>query len=267
MGKVTTTFQTTSHFSSNPVFTAGASAGPAASLQEERRLLVEERSRQGSKFGKKHSKNVEIVPSTLLSAKDDISNPETVNKDSVNISDIPSLSAVTDKIQLDSIAQCYSSLLKGFFANTCDLNMLYCRITEFLVPNITSELYFILQLLTVAPTRAAYCTGMYTVVAMVMVQVIIMYMSQISSLHSQPSQIVSTLLSLLSVMLSSESFHMDSLNNNGQSMDKQQILNTKFGQFYTIEHVMYRILIKYLSKRTVILNFGHIRSRGPIATH
>ena len=174
MGKVTTTFQMTSHFNNNPVFVAGASTGPAPSLQEERRLLGEERSRQGSKFGKKHSKNVETVPPTLLLAEG-IGNPETV-KDSVYIEDIPSLSAVTDKIQLDSIAQCYSSLLKGVYANTCGLNTLYYHAIELLVPNITSELYFILQLLTVAPTRTAYCTSMYTVVAMVMIQVIVTYM-------------------------------------------------------------------------------------------
>ena len=126
MGKVTTTFQTTSHFNNNPVFAARASTGPAPSLQEERRLLGEERSRQGSKFGKKHSKNVETVPPTLLLAEG-IGNPETV-KDSVNIEDIPSLSAVTDKIQLDSIAQCYSSLLKGVYANTCSPNTLYCML-------------------------------------------------------------------------------------------------------------------------------------------
>ena len=139
VGKVTTTFQATSHFTSNPVFTAGPSTGPVASLQEERRLLVEERSRQGSKFGKKHSKNVkltEIISSTVPIAEDSINNnPETVSngKDSVvnteensnDDSDIPSLSAVTDKIQLDSIAQCYSSLLKGSLL-VFTVNTLYC---------------------------------------------------------------------------------------------------------------------------------------------
>ena len=136
VGKVTT-LQTTSHFGSNPVFAAGPSTGATAALQEERRLLVEERSRQGSKFGKKHSKNAkltEIVTSDIPVTKDGISDTETVSsgkeRDDIvgehtqHSNGDSSLSAVTDKIQLDSIAQSYSSLLKG----ACGLVnvLLYC---------------------------------------------------------------------------------------------------------------------------------------------
>lgn len=153
---MTTAFQATSHFSSNPVFSTGASTGPAASLQEERRLLGEERSRQGSKFGKKHSKNVEIVPSTLPLVEGGISNPKAINEDNIEEnSDIPSLSAVTDKIQLDSIAQCYSSLLKGVFANTCGLNtfvLSYCRIA-------CSQYHFRIILYTTTVDSCSYESG------------------------------------------------------------------------------------------------------------
>ena len=121
---MTTTFHAgTSQFTGNPVFTAGPSPDSASSLQEERRLLVEERSRQGSKFGKKQSRSVqlsEIISSSLRAAEGNISSKESDGKDdeeesSIGGSCLPSLSAVSDKLQLDSIAQCYSSLLKGFY--------------------------------------------------------------------------------------------------------------------------------------------------------
>lgn len=126
VGKVTTTFQATTQFGSSASCNAGPSDGSAAALSEERRLLIEERSRQGSKSGKKHNRNVklaEVKSPIILAAEDNVVDTDTVtsHKDVVvakeeNITDgtnIPSLSAVTDKIQLDSIAQCYSSLLKG----------------------------------------------------------------------------------------------------------------------------------------------------------
>ena len=105
------------------MFTAGASPDSAASLQEERRLLVEERSRSRSKFGKKQSRSVqlsEIISSTIRAVEDNVSSKEIVSdgrddkqESSSGVSCLPVLSAVTDKLQLDSIAQCYSSLIKG----------------------------------------------------------------------------------------------------------------------------------------------------------
>ena len=126
VGKVTTAFRATTQFSSTASCNTGPSDGSAAALPEERRLLIEERSRQGSKFGKKHNRSVKlaeirspIVPAvednvidtgTVASEKDSVVAKEEIITDGTNI---PSLSAVTDKKQLDSIAQCYSSLLKG----------------------------------------------------------------------------------------------------------------------------------------------------------
>ena len=125
VGKVTTAFQATTQFGSSSSCDAGPSDGSAAALLEERRLLVEERSRQGSKFGKKYSKSIKlaeikspIVPAsevnidtgTVASEKDSVVTKEGSITDGT---DIPSLSGVTDKMELDSIAQCYSSLLKG----------------------------------------------------------------------------------------------------------------------------------------------------------
>lgn len=117
VGKVTTVFQATS---GSPLFNAGLSTGSSTSLQEERRLLVEERSRQLNKFGKKHNRRTEIKSSaqeghvintdTVAREKDIVVTKEDHINDDVNV---PSLSTVTDKVLLDSIAHCYSSLLKG----------------------------------------------------------------------------------------------------------------------------------------------------------
>lgn len=144
VGKLTTT---TSHFTSSPLLNVTPVAS-ASSLQEERRLLVEERSRQGSKKQIKSVKLTEIksliVPATEEPAVTGVDDNVVSKEDNITDGTVtPSLSTVTDKTQLDSIAQCYSSLLK-----------------EMLVPNITSELYFLLQLLTVNAARVAHCTDM-----------------------------------------------------------------------------------------------------------
>lgn len=134
VGKMPTAFQAnTSHFTSNILFDAALSTGhgSVASLQEERRLLVEERSRQGSKFGKKHAKSVKLTE--ISTTEGDNSSKDTGEHVGVAKEDVPLLSAVTSKELLDSIGQCYSSLLKGVpllaivFHNM--LHFYFCRST------------------------------------------------------------------------------------------------------------------------------------------
>lgn len=125
IGKATTVFQaSTSAPTVNSVFTATPTTFSSSTLHEERQLLIEERSKQGNKFTKKQRKGFKqfenklepFTPDNHIREASSINinkNSRTHLHDSTVATKAISLSAVTDKAQLNSIARCYSIILKG----------------------------------------------------------------------------------------------------------------------------------------------------------
>jgi len=123
IGKAATVFQA-SMSASTSVFTATPTILSSSTFHEERQLLIEERSKQGSKFNKKQRKGFKQLENKLEPFTPDSHIPEasctgiskdsrTPPHDSTVTTEAISLSAVTNKSQLDNIAHCYSTLLKG----------------------------------------------------------------------------------------------------------------------------------------------------------
>ncbi|XP_065914692.1 codanin-1-like isoform X2 [Dysidea avara] len=154
IGKATTVFQaSTSTPAINSVFTSTPTILASSTLHEEHRLLIEERNKQGNKHNKKQRKGFKQLDnklesfsleshlpetSSIANSKDSRTHPHDCRSTVTTDLEVISLSAVSDKVQLDNIALCYSTLLK-----------------EMLVPNITTELYFLIQLLTLRPNKAS----------------------------------------------------------------------------------------------------------------
>ena len=124
VGKSTAVFQANISLSAgNSVFTDTPTTSSSPSLHEDRRLLFEERNKQGNKFTKKQRKGFKRLENKSESTT--LENYQLKTASTIEESKIPlledrdsdheavSLSAVTDKTQIDKISLCYSKLLKG----------------------------------------------------------------------------------------------------------------------------------------------------------